>query len=163
MIQARPLQGFGMDNWLCYYSLNNVCQLSSAVRQHYWVTLIPGTNLPTGLRDEPTLSHPHDIFLHVWVSMGIFGLLAFVAILVLFFWLFARILKTVRRTHRAEVGELKWVVLGVGSALLAALGQGLIDSAFLEQDLAFCFWMLVATLLILRILTSTSWWGKAVG
>lgn len=163
MIQAHPILGVGMDNWLCYYSLNNVCQLSSTVHPHYWVTLIPGTSLPTGLHDEPTLSHPHDIFLHVWVSMGIFGLLAFVAMLGLFYWLFARIMRTVRRVRSAEVAGLEWVVLGVGSALLAALGQGLIDSAFLEQDLAFCFWMLVASLLILRTLTATPWRGRATG
>lgn len=157
MIQAHPVFGVGMDNWLCYYSLNNVCKLSSTIHPHYWVTLIPGTNLPTGLHDEPDLSHPHNIFLHVWVSMGIFGLLAFVALLSLFYWLFARVIKTVRQSSRAEITSLEWIVLGVGGAMLAALCQGLIDSAFLEQDLAFCFWMLVASLLLLRVLTGTTW------
>lgn len=157
MIQAHPVSGVGMDNWLCYYSLNDACKLSSTIHPHYWVTVIPGTTLPTGLHDEPTLSHPHDIFLHVWVSMGIFGLLAFVAIIASFYWLFARIVRTVRRTTNAEIAGLEWMVLGVGGAMLAALCQGLIDSAFLEQDLAFCFWMLVAALLLLRVLTGTSW------
>ncbi|HEY3992846.1 MAG TPA: O-antigen ligase family protein, partial [Ktedonobacteraceae bacterium] len=160
MIQDHPLLGVGMDNWLCHYSLNNVCSLSATTHPHYWVITIPGTNLPTGLHDEPTLSHPHDIFLHVWVSMGIFGLLAFVAVLALFYWLFARILKTVRSTSHAEIAGMEWIVLGVGGSMLAALCQGLIDSAFLEQDLAFCFWMLVAALLLLRVLTGTSWRRK---
>ncbi|HEY0753322.1 MAG TPA: O-antigen ligase family protein [Ktedonobacteraceae bacterium] len=160
MIQAHPLFGVGMDNWLCYYSLNNVCTLSSTIHPHYWVTLVPGTNLPTGLRDEPNLSHPHDIFLHVWVSMGIFGLLAFVGLLALFFWLFARIMRTMRRSSSGEIAGLEWLVLGVGGAMLAALCQGLIDSAFLEQDLAFCFWMLVAALLILRAQSGTPWRGR---
>ena len=154
MIQHHAVFGVGMDNWLCYYSRNNVC---ATTQTHYWVLTIPGTNLPTGLHDEPTLSHPHDIFLHVWVSMGIFGLLAFVAILTLFYWLFARILKTVRKASHAGIAGLEWIVVGVGGAMLAALCQGLIDSAFLEQDLAFCFWMLVAALLVLRVLTGTSW------
>ena len=157
MIQDHPLLGVGMDNWLCHYSLNDVC---STNLPHYWVLTIPGTNVPTGLHDEPTLSHPHDIFLHVWVSMGIFGLLAFVAILGLFYWLFARIIKTVRNTNSPEIARLEWMVVGVGGAMLAALCQGLIDSAFLEQDLAFCFWMLVSALLILRVLTRTSWFSK---
>jgi putative inorganic carbon (HCO3(-)) transporter len=157
MIQQHPWFGVGMDNWLCYYSLNNVCLASHTTSPHFWITLIPGTNQPTGLHDEPTLSHPHDIFLHVWVSMGIFGLLAFVAILALFYWLFARLVRTVRQSSHAEVSVLEWVVLGVGGAMLAALCQGLIDSSFLEQDLAFCFWMLVAALLILRVLTGTAW------
>ena len=160
LIQQHALLGVGMDNWLCYYSPNNVCMASYNILPHFWIPYVPGTTQPTGLLDEATLSHPHDIFLHVWVSMGIFGLLAFVAVLALFAWLFARVLKTVRRTSLAEVASLEWIVLGVGGAMLAALCQGLIDSAFLEQDLAFCFWMLIATLLVLRVLTGTPWRGK---
>ncbi len=41
--------------------------------------------------------------------------------------------------------------------MLATLVQGMVDSAFLEQDLAFCFWMLVAALLLLRLLSGTTW------
>ncbi len=44
--------------------------------------------------------------------------------------------------------------------MLAALIQGQVDSSFLEQDLAFCFWMLVTALLILRVLTGTPWRGR---
>lgn len=160
MIQAYPWFGVGMDNWLCHYSLNHVCELSKTIQPYYMVVTIPGTNSPTGLIEEPLLSHPHDIFLQIWVSIGIFGLLAFVAILGLFYWLFARIVKTVRRSTSGEVASMEWMVLGIGGAMLAALGQGLIDSSFLEQDLAFCFWMLVASLLIMRVLTGTPWRGK---
>lgn len=163
MIQDHPVLGVGMDNWLCHYSLNNDCLLSSTTHPHYWVTLIPGTSLPTGLHDEPGLSHPHDIFLHVWVSMGIFGLLAFVAVIALFFWLFARIMKTVRAGSNDTLAGLEWMVLGVGAAMLAALCQGLIDSAFLEQDLAFCFWMLFVALLLLRVQSGTGWRREAPG
>lgn len=163
MIQAHPLSGVGMDNWLCHYSLNDVCQLSKTTYPHYWVTVIPGTTLPTGLHDEASLSHPHDIFLHVWVSMGIFGLLAFVALIACFYWLFARVVKVVRSAASAELAELEWMVVGVGGALLAALCQGLIDSSFLEQDLAFCFWMLVAALLLLRVLTGMPWRRRRAG
>jgi O-antigen ligase len=156
MIQDHPVFGVGMDNWLCYYSPNIICT-APATTTHYWLVHIPGTNISTGLSDEPGLSHPHDIFLHVWVSIGIFGLLAFVGLLSLFFWLFARIVKTVRAASNLEIAGLEWMVLGIGGAMLAALCQGLIDSAFLEQDLAFCFWMLVAALLLLRVQTGTVW------
>lgn len=159
MIRHHAVFGVGMDNWLCYYSLNDVCHASHIVNTQYWIRVIPGTNLPTGLRDEPTLSHPHDIFLQIWASMGIFGLLAFVAVLTCFFWLFARLVKMVRRSVQAEVRSLEWLVLGVGGALLAALCQGLIDSSFLEQDLAFCFWAVLAMLLILRMLADVPWRG----
>jgi putative inorganic carbon (hco3(-)) transporter len=44
--------------------------------------------------------------------------------------------------------------------MLAAMVQGMIDSAFLEQDLAFCFWMLVAALLLLRVQVGMLWKRK---
>lgn len=161
MIGHHALFGVGMDNWLCYYSLNNQCLASHSIHVPYsMITVIPGTSQPTGLLAEPTLSHPHNIFLQIWASIGIFGLLAFVAILILFFKLFARIMKTVRQSARAEVASLEWLVLGTGGALLAALCQGLVDSSFLEQDLAFCFWGVLAFLLILRVFSGTSWREK---
>jgi O-antigen ligase len=160
MIEAHPISGVGMDNWLCYYSVNDLCK---APVPHYWVLYVPGTHTITGLIDEPELSHPHDIFLHVWVSIGIFGLMAFVAILGLFFWLFARVVKTVRASTSREIAGLEWMVLGFGASMLAACCQGFIDSAFLEQDLAFCFWMVVAALLVLRVLSGTNWRRKHTG
>jgi len=76
MIHDSPWLGYGMDNWLCHYSKNAIC---AAHTFHYWIVADPTTGKPTGLLDEPTLSHPHNIFLHVWVSIGLFGLLAFIA------------------------------------------------------------------------------------
>jgi putative inorganic carbon (HCO3(-)) transporter len=149
IIQRYPIFGVGMDNWLCYYSRNTICVIPS-LHQHYWITYVPGTHIPTGLTEEPTLSHPHNIFLDVWVSIGIFGLLAFIALLVLFFWLFARVLKTVRTKGSEAHPDLEWMVIGVGAAMLAGLVQGQVDNAFLAQDMAFCFWMLVAALLLLN-------------
>ena len=157
MIRDRPLFGFGLDNWLCFYSANNVCANPAMNLHHYWVLYIPGTHTFTGLSDEPTLSHPHNIFLHVWVSMGVFGLMAFVAVLALFAWLFSRILKTLRSVGGEMRDHLRWMTVGVGAALLAGVIQGQVDSSFLAQDMAFCFWTLVGALLLLRVLAGTSW------
>ncbi|GHO67404.1 hypothetical protein KSC_062960 [Ktedonobacter sp. SOSP1-52] len=157
MIQDYPWFGVGLDNWLCHYSLNSVCHTSM---YHYWIVKDPITGASTGMSDEPTLSHPHNIFLHVWVSIGIFGLLAFIALLVLFFWTFSRILLRLRIAPLAERAVYRWLVVGVGASMVAALVQGQIDSAFLEQDLAYCFWLLCAALLILRQLTQTAWWRE---
>jgi hypothetical protein len=46
--------------------------------------------------------------------------------------------------------------------MLAAFVQGQVDSSFLEQDLAFCFWMLVTALLLLRVLSGTPWRGQLI-
>ncbi len=155
MIQARPWFGFGMDNWLCYYSLNNIC---NAHQFHYWiVSYPPHTGINTGLREEPTLSHPHNIFLQIWVSMGVFGLLAFIAVLVLYFWLFVRVLKRLPKFQPAVGEQLRWMTIGVGGAMVAAFVQGMVDSSFLEQDLAFCFWILVVVLLLIRAKAGLAW------
>ena len=159
MIHDSPWFGYGMDNWLCYYSSNKYCD----AHKQYWIQVDPVTHKDTGLKFEPDLSHPHNIFLHVWVSIGIFGLLAFGAVIVLFFWLFLRIMW--RLSGNAALGRegaetLRWMVLGTGAAMLAALVQGLVDSAFLEQDLAFCFWTIVAALLLLRVQAGVAWRGK---
>ena len=154
MIQHSPWVGYGMDNWLCQYSQNTICNGPN----HYWIEQDPVTHKDTGLRYEPFLSHPHNIFLHVWVSIGVFGLLAFIAVLVLFFWLFACILRRLdTNAHYRDSEFLRWMTVGVGAAMFAALVQGQVDSAFLEQDLSFCFWILVTALLLLRLHTETSW------
>ncbi|GHO45570.1 O-antigen ligase family protein [Ktedonospora formicarum] len=157
MIRVYPWFGVGLDNWLCHFSNNNVCQ---AAIYHFWIRHDPVTGYPTGLSDEPTLSHPHNIFLHVWVSIGIFGLIAFVAVLILFFWMLARILLRLRAMTLEERAPYRWLAVGVGASMVAALVQGQVDSAFLEQDLAYCFWTLCAALLILCSLSQTRWWGR---
>ena len=157
MIHDSPWVGYGMDNWLCHYSQNTICDS----HYHYWIEQDPVTHKDTGLRYEPFLSHPHNIFLHVWVSIGVFGLLAFIAVLVLFFWLFSRIIRRLDANPYKGSEYLRWMTLGVGAAMFAALVQGQVDSAFLEQDLSFCFWMLVTALLLLRIHSETTWRGQA--
>lgn len=155
MIHDSPWFGYGMDNWLCHYSRNTVCYIPGL--KHYWILTNPVTHAPTGLMDEPDLSHPHNIFLHVWVSIGVFGLLAFIVLLVLFFWLFIRVLTHLRSTESGRNLQLQWITIGIGAAMFAALVQGQVDSSFLEQDLAFCFWTLLAALLLVRVLSETPW------
>ena len=159
MIRDHIWFGVGMENWLCYYSPNTVC-VDPAIIHHYWILQNPFTGASTGLQDEPTLSHPHNIFLHVWVSMGLFGLLAFIAVLVLFFWLFGRILLFLHKRRTERDAAMWWMTIGVGTAMLAGVIQGQVDSSFLAQDLSFCFWMLVTALLLLRVITGTPWRGS---
>jgi putative inorganic carbon (hco3(-)) transporter len=173
MIHDSPWLGYGMDNWLCHYSdsWENTCLypkgfppgakwnngISTNPPLHaYWIIKDANGNL-TGMNDEPDLSHPHNIFLHVWVSIGIFGLLAFIASIVLFYWIFARLLRYLTTAHPPEYELLRLLLVSIGAAMLAALVQGQVDSSFLEQDLAFCFWTLVAALLLLRAIIGMPW------
>ena len=156
MIRDHIWFGVGMDNWLCYYSPNTVC-VNPALVHHYWILQSPFTGASTDLQNEPTLSHPHNIFLHVWVSIGLFGFLAFIAVLALFFWLFARMLRFLHNRRTERDTSMWWLTIGVGAAMFAGVIQGLVDSSFLAQDLSFCFWMLVAALLLLRVVAGTPW------
>ncbi len=173
MIHDSPWLGYGMDNWLCHYSNSyyNKCWYPNGFPggkwipgspphppiHTYWITQDPATGQPTGMSDEPGLSHPHNIFLQIWVSIGIFGLLAFLAVLVLFYWTFARLLRYLALIHPPDYELSRWLLVGIGAAMLAALVQGQGDSAFLEQDLAFCFWILVAALLLVRAIVGMPW------
>ena len=78
----------------------------------YWITNDPATGQSTGLRDEAGLSHPHNIFLHLWVSIGVFGLLAFLAVLVLFYWTLARLLRYLALTRPPAYEVLRWLLNG---------------------------------------------------
>ncbi len=160
MIHDHLWFGVGMENWLCYYSYNSVCYDPALLLHHYWILHDPVTGAWTGLQNEPTLSHPHNIFLHVWVSMGLFGFLAFMAVVALFFWFFARIFLSIRSAQTERDPYMWWMTIGVGAAMVAAMIQGQVDSSFLVQDLSFCFWMLVSALLLLRVLTGTPWRGR---
>ncbi len=177
MIHDSPWLGYGMDNWLCHYSNSwtNPCLYTQPQPKHYdqngqvqtlnpnqkvhayWILYDPVAHKSTGLSEEPTLSHPHNILLQIWVSIGLFGLLAFLALLLLFAWLFARTLLYLQRKQGDGHEQLRWMMLAVGAAMLAALAQGMGDSSFLEQDLSFCFWSLVAVLLVIRVLSGMSW------
>lgn len=157
MIHDSPWYGFGLDNWLCHYSVNSVCYTPHLY--HYDLARNVFTGAPlVNLRYQAYLSHPHDVLLQIWVSMGVFGVLAFVAVLALFFRLFGRVL--VQARLHEEYRQWRWVIIGAGAAMLAAMVQGLVDSAFLEQDLSYCFWILVALLLLIRVFTHTPWRGR---
>jgi len=175
MIHDSPWLGYGMDNWLCHYSnswTHNKCLYPNGYPagmrwvsdanpnpplHAYSINTDPTTGQLTGLQDDADLSHPHNIFLHVWVSIGVFGLLAFIAVLILFYWTFARLLRYLALIQPPHSELLRWLLVGIGAAMLAALVQGQGDSAFLEQDLTFCFWVLVTTLLLLRAIIGMPW------
>jgi len=158
MIHDSPWFGYGMDNWLCHYSVNKICFTPQL--HHYLIARDPVTHVSTDLKFEPNLSHPHNVFLHVWVSIGIFGVLAFIVVLILFAWLFIRMMRNLRANETKGSLLLRWMTIGIGGAMLAAMVQGQVDSAFLEQDLAFCFWMVVVALLLLRVHSGTFWRGR---
>ncbi len=114
MLVDHPVLGVGLDNFVYLY------------QQVY---------LREGAAAEANLSHPHNWILHVWLQLGVLGLVAFV-------WLLVRFARYVRR--RVARAPATWVVAGAVGAMVDMLLHGLIDNSYFLVDLAFLFWLLLA-------------------
>jgi putative inorganic carbon (HCO3(-)) transporter len=101
MIGDYPLRGVGLDGFLELYRT--------------------GYNRPEGWR-EPELSHPHNILLESWLSLGILGPMAYA-------WLAGSVLVLARRARRGAAGETwpRAVSLGLVAGVVAGLTHGLVD------------------------------------
>ena len=87
MVRDHPLLGVGLDNFGYLY------------RQVY---------LREGGAAEPNLSHPHNWILHVWLQLGLLGLIAFV-------WLLARCWNLARLVPLGA--RHRWLVAGALGSL----------------------------------------------
>ena len=114
MVRDYPWLGIGLDNFAYLY------------QQVY---------LREGAAAEPNLSHPHNWLLHVWLELGVLGLIAF-GWLLLRFWRQARAALTGSGTH--------WVIAGACGSMADLLVHGFIDNSYFLVDLAFLFWLALA-------------------
>jgi O-antigen ligase len=124
LLRERPLTGAGLDQFLYLY------------RSRYI--------LPDAWR-EPDLSHPHNIVLDYWISLGILGL-AILAVLQVAFWRSA--LAAWRRWRGADV-LLAAVAVGAMGSMADFLAHGLVDNSYFVVDLAYVFCLTLA--LVLRL------------
>ncbi len=87
--------------------------------------------------------HPHNLFLTMWVNLGLLGLLAFV-------WIIVAIFNFSRQStgSRLYVGTI--FNLCVLTSLVIILVMGLVDSPYIKNDLAILFWLLPALLITPR-------------
>ena len=83
----------------------------------------------------PYAVHPHDIFLAVWLNLGLFGLIIFLIILIRFFRY------EIQAKDRFQAG----LVL---SAMTAILVHGLFDTTYFKNDLSMIFWLIIAIKII---------------
>ncbi len=85
--------------------------------------------------------HPHNIFLTMWVNLGLMGLMGFIVILVWFYW-------TGFRSTRLTIFLL--------SSMTSLLVTGLVDSPYIKNDLSIFFWLLLALMLLATKETHTA-------
>ena len=150
MLRDHPLLGIGLDQFVYLYS-----NLYTA--HPYWITSLNGR--PTEVWREPTLAHPHNLALDLWLSVGVLGLMGFVVVV----WALGRRCWRLWRAgqragHRSGANEsganesgANWaavVALGVMGSMLAGLVHGMVDSAYFLPDLALVFWWSVGLVLL---------------
>ncbi|CCF83560.1 O-antigen polymerase [Nitrolancea hollandica Lb] len=112
MIRDHPIFGVGLDQFLYQYAPRYIAPEA-------W--------------PERFTAHPHDIFLDVWLSLGILGIAAAGVYAI-----------TLTRTMRHIVRRVCPLGLAAAGAIIAGVVHGLIDNGYFVPDLALMFWFLTA-------------------
>jgi O-antigen ligase len=132
MLGDRPLTGVGIDQFL------NQFRLEEAPGQYKY--------LPRGFEESFT-SHPHNIFLDYWLSLGIMGVLVLIWLL----WRYFRV--ALARTKGAALeGDHTLRALGIGllASMTVFLVHGQVDGSYFLMDLAMIFWLSCGMLQVAR-------------
>ncbi len=115
MAAANPIIGIGPDNFLYH---------------------LPDYMDPAMWR-EPNISHPHNLFLDGWLSLGLVGL-AILALLV------KRAVSTLLADLPARSPLLARLDAAAAAALVAGLAHGLVDHSYFLPSLAAFTWIIFA-------------------
>ena len=112
MIRDHPFFGIGLDQFLYVYT-------PRYVKPQAW--------------SERFTSHPHDIVLDTWLSLGIMGIVLALAYLGILIWMTVRLVR-----KRSSLG------LAAAGAMYVGALHGLVDNGYFLPDLALIFWFLTA-------------------
>ncbi|MCL5795741.1 MAG: O-antigen ligase family protein [Patescibacteria group bacterium] len=92
---------------------------------------------------SPMALTPHNIFLTIWVNMGLLGLISFIWILINFFKAMSY------KPYVISNGQLKTYSLMLMATMIAIIIQGFVDSPYWKNDLAIMFWIFIALSVII--------------
>ena len=124
MIKSHPILGVGLRGYQ---------KLAPQYQEFYYQ---PQTGQLISTETHP---YPHNLFLAVWVELGLLGLLAFLALLIKFFVQGYKITKTNLSTPL--------ITISIMAALVAVLAHGLVDTPYFKNDLAVLFWLIIGLLI----------------
>ncbi|MDQ2828914.1 MAG: O-antigen ligase family protein, partial [Chloroflexota bacterium] len=155
MIRDHPIFGVGPDNFLYYYfdptnGIDRVHHIPSCLPDQSMLKHLPAKHYMNPLAwQEPCLSHPHNIVLDLWLTTGILGLVAFVAIVIIagrYAWRTLRTLQANGSVTKAgeQVTLARAIQIGAVVIVAATLGHGLVDNSIFLPDLAVAFWLAIA-------------------
>jgi len=126
MIKSHPIVGVGLRNYQ---------KLAPQYQEFYYQ---PQTGQLISTETHP---YPHNLFLAIWVELGLLGLLAFLALLIKFFGQGYKIVKTNLSTPL--------ITISIMAALVVVLAHGLVDTPYFKNDLSTLFWLIVGLLITL--------------
>jgi O-antigen ligase len=117
LIKAYPLQGIGLADFQ-----TKIDALSTNNLFFRWFGL-------------PYALHPHNLFLALWLNLGLLGLLVFIIIVMSYY----ETLIFSNSTRR----------LFLIAAMTAILVHGFFDTTYFKNDLAAIFWLLIAVSIVI--------------
>jgi len=123
MIKDHPMLGVGLRNYQ---------NLATQYQEFYYQ---PQTGQLISTETHP---YPHNLFLAIWVELGLLGLLVFLAILIKFFIQGHKTTKTNISTPL--------VTISIMAALIAIVAHGLVDTPYFKNDLSTLFWLIIVLL-----------------
>lgn len=121
-LQDFPFTGMGMNTF----------------REVVYV-LYPLSQVPSNVN----IAHAHNEFLQVGLDLGIPGLIAFIALYIIAFWMIKRAWKLAGSFEPPERKLQRAVVLGLGGGLLVHMSYGMTDAVALGAKPGVLFWMLL--------------------
>lgn len=134
IIKQKPLVGVGLGNF-----------------QNYFQELTKNrVNYPEFI--APNAYSPHNLFLAVWLNMGLLGLISFIWLLILFFKNFkyssceASREAGSRPAGRSGSARNTYYLILI-TFMVALLVHGLVDTPYFKNDLAILFWLFPALLI----------------
>lgn len=151
-----PLVGLAVGTCMVIAALAGFGAETLEVRLRLWgsASLMAGDNLWLGVGPdnflyhlpdyldprmwrEPNLSHPHNLLLDAWLSLGVVGVAALALLL-------TRSISAIARDLAARGGTLFWADAGMLAAMAAGLAHGLLDNFYFRPELAAFFWLFFA-------------------
>lgn len=134
MIQDNPVAGVG---------LNGYQKLAPSYQNRYYH---PQTGELISVETHP---YPHNIFLAIWLELGLVGLFIFVFTIVRFFSDGIKKLSVNCQLGRSKSDQLKLAVISM-AAMAAILIHGLVDTPYFKNDLSVLFWMIIGLVITVK-------------
>ncbi|MCO5222484.1 MAG: O-antigen ligase family protein [Thermomicrobiales bacterium] len=131
MLRDFPFTGIGLDQFL-------------------W--LHRGRYIDPRIWNERYTSHPHNLLLDAWLSLGVAGVVFLGLMVVCGLW-------TLVQCRRGRIAFDPWR-LGVMAALGAGLAHGLVDNGYFLPDLAAMTWLMIAIVVPYARATTTDPAGR---